>query len=286
MQDSWLKQKAEEIQNYADKNDMKHFYDAIKTVYGPQPASSSPLLSADGQKLLTEKAHILDRWAEHFDAVLSRSSHINEEAINRLPQNTINLNMGNPPTLSELEIAIHQLSSGKAPGADAIPAEVYKHTGPLLRNKLKQLIDVIWDQEIVPQEFKDASIIHLYKRKGNRQVCDNHRGISLLCIAGKILARILLNRLIDHLEQGLLPESQCGFRKERGTTDMIFAARQLQEKCQEQNVDLYTTFVGSHQSIRHRQSRRSLEDHEQVRMPRQIHPSGPTASRWNASTSS
>ena len=96
---------------------MKRFYDAIKTVYGPQPASSSPLLSADGQKLLTEKVHILVRWAEHFDAVLHRSSHINEEAINRLP--------GYHPTLSELEIAIHQLSSGKAPGADAIPAEVY-----------------------------------------------------------------------------------------------------------------------------------------------------------------
>ena len=129
---------------------MKHFYDAIKTLYGPQPASSSPFLSADGQKLLREKAHILGRWAEHFDAVLNRSSHINEEAINRLPQNTINLNMGNPPTLSELEIAIHQLSFGKAPGADAIPAEVYKHTGPLLRNKFNQLIDVIWDQEIAP----------------------------------------------------------------------------------------------------------------------------------------
>ena len=42
MQDSWLKKKAEEIQNYPDKNDMKRFYDAIKTVHGPQPASSSP----------------------------------------------------------------------------------------------------------------------------------------------------------------------------------------------------------------------------------------------------
>ena len=47
--------------------------------------------------------------------------------------------------------------------------------------------------------------------------CDNHRGISLLAIAGKILARILLNRLIDHLENGHLPETQCGFRKSRGT---------------------------------------------------------------------
>ena len=243
MQDTWLQQKAEEIQNYADKKDMKRFYDAIKTVYGPQPASSSPLLSSDGQRLLTEKSQILDRWAEHFNAVLNRPSHINEEAINRLPQIDINLDMDNPPTLHEVEIAINQMSTGKAPGADAIPAEVYKHTGPQLRDKMTQLMDVIWAQGTVPQEFKDASIIHLYKRKGNRQVCDNHRGISLLCIAGKVLARILLNRLIEHLEQGLLPESQCGFRKEQGTTDMIFAARQLQEKCQEQNVDLYITFI-------------------------------------------
>ena len=48
---------------------------------------------------------------------------------------------------------------------------------------------------------------------------------------------------MNHLEQGLLPESQCVFRKERGTIDMVFAARQLQEKCQEQNVDLYSTFI-------------------------------------------
>ena len=47
-----------------------------------------------------------------------------------------------------------------------------------------------------------------------------------------------------HLDKaGLIPESQCGFRKDRGTIDMVFTARQLQEKCQEQNVDLYMTFV-------------------------------------------
>ena len=102
----------------------------------------------------------------------------------------------------------------------------------------------MWSKEAIPQEFKDATIIHLFKRKGNPQVCDNHRGISLLSIAGKVLARVLLNRLNEHLERsGLLPESQWGFRKNRGTIDMIFIARQLQEKCQEQNVDVYMTFV-------------------------------------------
>ena len=65
-----------------------------------------------------------------------------------------------------------------------------------------------------------------------------------MSIAGKLLAKVLLSRLNEHLERsGLLSESQCGFRKNRGTIDMIFTARQLQEKCQEQNVDLYMSFV-------------------------------------------
>ena len=145
------------------------------------------------------------------------------------------------PTSEEIQKAISLLSSGKAPGADSIPAEIYLEGGLAPIEKLHHLFELIWDQGEVPQDLKDASIIHLYKR--NRQTCENHRGISFLSIAGKILARVLLNRLIEHLENDLLLESQCGFRKNRGTIDMVFAARQLQEKCQEQNSDLYSTYV-------------------------------------------
>ena len=185
----------------------------------------------------------MDRWAEHFENVLNRPSNINEEAIERLPQIPVNDTLAEPPTEEEVTKAIKRLSSGKAPGADSIPAEIYASGGPRLTESLTSLFTSMWTQEKLPQELKDASIIHLYKRKGNRNSCDNHRGISLLSIAGKILARVLLNRLDAHLERDLLPESQCGFRAGRSTVDMIFAARQLQEKCQEQNVGLYTTFV-------------------------------------------
>ncbi|KAK7488246.1 hypothetical protein BaRGS_00020553, partial [Batillaria attramentaria] len=65
----------------------------------------------------------------------------------------------------------------------------------------------------------------------------------LRCTKQEILARVLLNRLNAHLEQDLLPESHCGFRAGRGTVGMVFAARQLQEKCQEQHRELLTTFV-------------------------------------------
>ena len=96
-------------------------------------------------------------------------------------------------------------------GADAILAEVYKYGGPVLHQKLIDIFQSIWQQGTVPQDFKDALIIHLYKRKGNHQQCDNHCGISLLSITGKVLARVLLNHLTTHLEKGLLLESQCGF---------------------------------------------------------------------------
>jgi len=193
--------------------------------------------------LLTEKKQILERWAEHFNQVLNCPADINDEAITRLPQKEINQDLDNLPTEEEVTKAIKQLSCGKAPGSDAIPAEVYKAGGPVMVQKLTELFQSMWNKRKVPQQLKDASKVHIYKRKGNHQSCDNHRGNSFLPRAGKILARILLNRPNQHLEQGLLPESQCGFRAGRGTVDIIFAARQLQEKCQEQHSDLLVTFV-------------------------------------------
>ena len=65
MQDSWLSKKAEEIQFFADRKDMKKFHDALKTIYGPISSGATPLISADGSTLLTDKDAILKRWAEN-----------------------------------------------------------------------------------------------------------------------------------------------------------------------------------------------------------------------------
>ena len=56
--------------------------------------------------------------------------------------------------------------------------------------------------------------VHMYKRRGNRQSCDNHIGIYLLSIARKGLARILFDHLFAYLDQCLSAEGQWGFKKE------------------------------------------------------------------------
>ena len=85
MQDSWLSKKAEEIQSFADRKDMKKFHNALKTIYGPKSFGATPLLSADRKTLLTDKYAILKRWTEHFNSVLNRPSSVNDNAINKLP---------------------------------------------------------------------------------------------------------------------------------------------------------------------------------------------------------
>ncbi|XP_061574023.1 uncharacterized protein LOC133440720 [Cololabis saira] len=59
---------------------------------------------------------------------------------------------------------------------------------------------------------------------------------------GKVLAKIMFKRL-EHISEAALPETQCGFRKSRSTTDMVFVLRQLLEKSREQCKDLYIAFI-------------------------------------------
>ena len=56
------------------------------------------------------------------------------------------------------------------------------------------------------------------------------------------LARWLLERL-QKVAEDELPESQCGFRRERSCADMIFTVRQLVEKAWEHKSSVYFTFV-------------------------------------------
>ena len=142
----------------------------------------------------------------------------------------------------EWTLPIAGLKDGKSPGGDGIPAEVWKHGGDSLFSRLHQLITNAWEMGSVPQAWKDASIITIYK-KGARTDCGNYKGISLLSIAGKIFARILLNRLSTHKTPEVVPETQCGFRGNWSIIDMIFCLRQLQEKCIDQDRPLYMVFV-------------------------------------------
>ena len=89
--------------------------------------------------------------------------------------------------------------------------------------------------------MRDANVVILFKLKGDRSDCNNYRAISVLSIFGKVFARVVLKRL-QVLAQLVYLESQCGFRANRSTIDMI-SLKQLKEKCREQRQPLFVAFI-------------------------------------------
>ena len=62
--------------------------------------------------------------------------------------------------------------------------------------------------------------------QGNPRVYNNNRGLSLLSIAGKVLARIVLNRMLKEAVDSIYPKIKFGFRAGRGTVEAD--AREIQ----------------------------------------------------------
>ena len=189
MNNEWWDHKAEELQGSAEAHMTRAFCD------GPRSSGSNPVVSADGSTLHTTSDEILKRWKEHFQQLLNRSSTVHSAAIERLEQRPMRQDLDGSLTPDELQQALTSLKNGKAPRVDGIPAEVLEHSGTALRNELLWLYRRCWEDGAVPQDFKDAIIVIIYKRKGDRRDCGNSRDISLLSNAGKVVAKVALSRL-------------------------------------------------------------------------------------------
>ena len=64
-----------------------------------------------------------------------------------------------------------------------------------------------------------------------------------MCIPAKIMAKIIITRLRDHVDAKLRRE-EAGFRPGRGTTEQTFKLQNIIEKSLEWNESLYTCFIG------------------------------------------
>ena len=68
------------------------------------------------------------------------------------------------------------MKNGKATGPDEIPAEVWKCLGNSGIDLLWDLMGKIYEQEKIADEWRDSTIVPIYKEKGGIQDYRNYRG--------------------------------------------------------------------------------------------------------------
>lgn len=110
-------------------------------------------------------------------------------------------------------------------GDNEIKNEMLKQRKPNFRIQINKPVKAIWREEKIPSLWKTAVLCSILK-EGDRTLCHNYRGITLLYTVYKILA-ICRRRLHGY---------QCGFRVERPVVDQIHTLRQIQEKFSECGV--------------------------------------------------
>ncbi|XP_076057186.1 uncharacterized protein LOC143034703 [Oratosquilla oratoria] len=164
MQEKWWEDKAEEVQRYADTQNSKMFYSAIKEIYGPMKPCTAPLLTADGSTLLKENRSINARWREHSSTLLNPPSTVESHALDLITQKPTVHCLYLPPTIEEVMRAISQTNSGKAPGMDWIPAEIFKSAGPVALESFFSLLTNIWGGEEIHKELRNTIVISLQEQ--------------------------------------------------------------------------------------------------------------------------
>lgn len=131
----------------------------------------------------------------------------------------------------EIEKQIKKIKRKKAAGIDGITGEAWKFSKGKIKRKLNEMVKRIWRGEGFPEEWREGIITPIYKKGDEKK--ETYRGVTLLCTAYNIYAGILAERLREEVEEKkVLPETQAGFRKARGTMDNICVTTYSEERAE------------------------------------------------------
>ena len=234
----YVEELAGEARSAAEAGDMGKVYSITKQLAGKKNNSDVPVKSKDGTRITTDEGQ-RRRWSEHFREILNRPPPTERANIpaaeEALPIKTT------MPTKEEIKAALKSLKARKAPGPDGIPPEAFKADTETATSVLHKLYVKIWEEEEIPADWKMGHIVKLPK-KGDLSNCGNWRGITLLSIASKVLLKVILDRMKNHLYR-LLRQNQAGFTPGKSTTDQAAALRIIIEQVEEWNSTVYMNFI-------------------------------------------
>ena len=200
---------------------MKYRIAAARVRSGKNICQIRNVKSATGEVLMKDD-EIKDRCGQYFNMLINKENQrVGTEE--RHPNQTMTRNISEEVT----ETALKEMKSGKAVGADEIPADAWKCIGNFGIKILCKLFNNIMDTEQIPSAWRQSILIPIFKGKGDIQECKNYRGIKLLSHTFKIWERVVDRRTRQCTN---IHESQFGFMSGRSTTDAIFILKQTIEK--------------------------------------------------------
>lgn len=229
-----------ELEELDRSGKMDKMYGKVKDLTWKKKAESTKSIMSKEGVLLKEAEEVNERWKEYIEELYNKEDKPSELELEN--ETDVNRDERGPSILrSEVLQAIKDLKTGKAEGEDEIPAELIKALSDEGEKYLIKLCQEMFNTGEWPEDFKKSTIVPLQK-KPNAQRCEDHRTISLIAHASKIMLKILNNRMRARTND-FIGWDQFGFRKGIGTREAIAVLRTMGERCIEHDQKLYICFV-------------------------------------------
>ena len=188
------------------KTDTNKLFKLIKHLNGGKQASENEAIKFKG-KYISNPKKIANSFNKQFSAVIPHKSTKTARIVNR----SIRKNKREDReeiTIEQTLQAIKKAKASKALGPDKIATIHIKHLGPFGIKYLTAIFNLSIETSNIPDIWKNSIIIPLLKPGKPAEESSSYRPVSLLCPAIKILERIILPSLTEHLP---IPDIQHGF---------------------------------------------------------------------------
>lgn len=210
----------------------KPFWKLSKVLKKPQ--KPIPALK-DGENILLTNDEKAQKLAKQFESAhnfnLDVLSPIENEILMEL-QDINNQQFSSDEVfntdLNEIKSIIKKFKNMKAPGEDGIFYILIKKLPESTLMSLVKIFNKCFDLAYFPDSWKNAKVIPILKPDKNPAEASSYRPISLLSSISKLFERIILNRMMTHInENSIFADEQFGFRLGHSTTHQLLRVANL-----------------------------------------------------------
>lgn len=199
------------------KTNPKEFYKFVNS--RTKSRSTIPELQLEDTTAITdrEKAQLLNK---QFASVFTRDAQDNPNPDNGTlgPDSGSNIQI----TPENVEKRLKGLNASKSPGPDSMHPRVLKELATEISPTVALLFRKSLETAEIPESWKLAHVVPIYKNKGAKKEPVNYRPISLTSVLSKLLERIITEFIVKHVDtHGLLTDDQYGFRSKRSCSSQL-----------------------------------------------------------------
>ena len=233
-------------------NNAKRWHQFTKIIYKGEASSSviPPLNHGTGVfSNPADKANLLNEvFLSHGS---SDKSHVFPSIAPRTDKLFCELSIDEEAVMSCLK----NLDISKATGPDGVQCLVLKHYAATLTYPISLIFKKSLKDGCLPQSWKLANVVPVFKNKGQRSDPTQYRPISLLSNVGKIVEKLVNDQIVKFLlSNELITNKQFGFLPKLGSTDQLaFLHHELMSVLEEKmkTIGLFLDFSSAFDSIPH-----------------------------------